>query len=236
MNTEIHNNQIQVIVRPHAEVPLPAQTPQATASTPAVSAATAPTPREAIPSPLRQRKMRADSFAAQLTMDQRLTLCRWFSEEPITAHIQKKIAAPPPEGFGLNVHHQTLERLRTRFKNLQLEDWIEKAMDAACDVLHSESAADVAPLRETLLLILYSRAMSYARKDFLPGDMDRFVSAIARLEKVKALTTRAPGSRDSIPTGRIKVDLNIQHAQVAPAPSGNPQPVLVSAAPIPQLP
>ena len=158
--------------------------------------------RDLVPPAVRRRRFRAKSFAASLDPIQRATLLRWFAEEDITcAEIARRAAAPAPNGFGIKVNITTLLRLKSMIDNAELDHWVTEAMDAASDLLHGEAAADVAPLRESLLIMLYSRALNYVRKGFLPGDMNHFIAAIARLERLRPAEIRR--------NPRLQLDLNI---------------------------
>lgn len=184
----------------------PAETPSSSSQTLA--------PSSFLPMVSRDRKFRAHSFAAKLTLDQRRTLVRWLGDpDLLLVDIQRKIAAPPPEGFGIHVHHVTVRRLRAMYENTDLEHWLSEAMDAACDILEPTNGAEIAPLRESLIYILYSQVIQKSRKLFAPREFNQCVAAIERLEKMKARAEQQQTrpSRQPAPQGHLRVDLKIHH-------------------------
>jgi hypothetical protein len=191
--------------------------------------------KDIIPAAVRHRQFRAHSFAAKLTSEQLAQLFGWF-EDFSFSEIRKKVAEPPPVGFGLDVNITTLVRLKRVQDNLPIINAIETAMDTASDVLtHDERVADVVSLRETLSLLLYSKAIRYASDRFLPGDMDRYLSAITKLEKLRSSRESRSPSAD-----RVRVDLMVNKLTPMSGSAGNTEqagsPVQVSGASVRTLP
>jgi hypothetical protein len=186
--------------------PTTAQTPALIKPAPSQRPSRPITLKDLIPAAVRDRKFRAHSFGASLTREQRVLLFEWLGEDSLS-EVQAKVAAPAPEGFGLHVHRTTLQRLRNSVENVELSEAVVDAMDSACDVLDPEVVADAAPLRETLSLLLYSRAIRTAQ-DADAVDLNRVITAIAKLEKLKP---SAPSRPQSI--ARLKVDLTVANAQ-----------------------
>ena len=175
--------------------------------------------RQLIPTSLRTRKFRVDSFAAKLTKQQLATVISWLQEHSIES-VRARVAAAPPEGFGIDVHSSALKRLRNAISNTELNFWIENAMDAAFDILDADTSVDTAPMRESLSLLLHSRIMTYTREQTDPVSIDRLLSALTRLEKLKTHIAQRPhltsGPREK--TTRHKVDVQITTNPGTPTP------------------
>jgi hypothetical protein len=103
--------------------------------------------------------------------------------------IRQKIAAPPPQGFGIQACATTLCRLRALAKNSQPIAWFSDAMETAQDMIESPDVADVAPLREALSLMLYSRAVYAAKQQATSEQLDKLLSVITKIEKLKSRTS-----------------------------------------------
>jgi hypothetical protein len=163
-----------------------------------------------IPKSAWERRFRADSFASQLTPQQVTTLCEWFNTLSVP-QVQARIAAAPPEGFGKSVQQTTLYRLK---KSLQADapHWLANSLDTAVDLLASEEAGAIAPLREALSVMLYSRAMACCENQADIPTIDRLLSAITKLEKLKSPPApRSSSPRVSPPPSRHQVELSIVH-------------------------
>jgi hypothetical protein len=166
--------------------------------------------RQLIPTSLRKRKFRADSFVAQLTKQQLATVIAWLQQHPV-AEVQTKVAAAPPVGFGIHAATSALYRLRNMISNTELNHWIENAMDATCDILEADTSVNTAPMREALSLLLHSRVMTYLREQADPVSIDRLLSALTRLEKLKTHIAQRPNliNAPREKTTRHQVDLRI---------------------------
>jgi hypothetical protein len=173
--------------------------------------------RQLVPTSLRKRKFRADSFAAKLTKQQLATVISWLQEYSIES-VRTRVAAAAPEGFGLQVHSSALKRLRNSIKNTELNFWIENAMDAAFDILDADTSVDTAPLREALSLLLHSRIMTYVREQTDPVSIDRLLSALTRLEKLKTHIAQRPHLATGEKTTRHKVEVQITTNPGTPTP------------------
>jgi hypothetical protein len=161
-----------------------------------------------IPQSAWERRFRADSFASKLSRDQMRTLHEWFNTLAIP-QIQKRVAAPPPEGFGLSVQETTLFRLK---KALQADApyWLADSLDTCVDLLASEESAAVAPLREALSVMLYSRAIACCENQADIASIDRLLSAITKIEKLKAPASRSSNPRaPALAPSRHQVELSI---------------------------
>jgi len=168
------------------ELPVPS------ASTPAASVPSTELAKKLLPPSVRDRKFRALSFGSKLNPVQLSTLAVWLSKDSIE-RVRQKVAAPPPQGFGMQVCGTTLRRIKKLVDNsVCTTTWVSDAMDTACDLLDAEDAAEVTPLREALGLLLYSRAVRFAEEQAPVEQIDKLLSAITKLEKLKAAATSAP--------------------------------------------
>ena len=67
------------------------------------------------------RKVRSESVLAQLSEEQQETLYDWLLGASYQ-EVQVRLAAPPPEGFGVKTHYTSLRRF---FKRRNQEAWRE---------------------------------------------------------------------------------------------------------------
>lgn len=166
-------------------------------------------PLPPFPPSILKRKFRALSFGAQLTETQRAVLSSWLTNEEYSVEdIRKKVAAPPPDGFGMEVNSTTLFRLRKLADNTRAATWISDAMDTACDILENEDVGENAPIHQALTSLLYSRALHAAQKQAMPETIDKIVTTIAKLEKLKNCSSRASRPSRALTT-RHHVELSI---------------------------
>jgi hypothetical protein len=90
---------------------------------------------------------------AQLTEEQRVLVMNWLQDRELPVlQVRDRIAAPAPEGFGINVNANTLYRLQNLVKNVDLNHRIARMMDATCDILDSDTSIDPTPVREAISL------------------------------------------------------------------------------------
>jgi hypothetical protein len=218
--TTSQRNENSHILPSAAEAP---QTPSACVpATVAISRPLDPEPETPIPSrvpnlpqSILRRKFRALSFAARLTDVQRMMLSTWLCNEDYSIEdIRKKVAAPSPDGFGMDVQPTTLRRLRKFSDNTRVTGWISDAMDTACDILEDEDAGENAPIHQALTAMLYSRALQAAQKQDLPETIDKLVTTIAKMEKLKRPAQCEKQSRPA--TTRHRVELSIVPANPSP--------------------
>jgi predicted nucleic acid-binding Zn-ribbon protein len=186
--------------------------------------------RDLIPDAVRERQFRAHSFAASLTPDQRALLFQWLHDYSYSQVIAR-VAAPAPQGFGLRVSQNTLVRLKHMLNNVEVTKRVASAMDAACDLADSGLPTNIDFLRETLIVQLYSRAVSQAGTGSPCSDINQILSAIAKIEKIKA---HKPGRAAS--TRRLKIDLAVSRSDATPStPQPQPLPPTAPASPIPLI-
>jgi hypothetical protein len=193
---------------PHlAEVPAPASPPVSLPSSTVRALAL-------LPPCIRDRKLRAFSFASKLSPVQNATLSAWLLDDKMSIEdIRRKVAAPPPEGFGMETHRNTLRRLRKTLENMNVNTAVSDAMDTAYDILTEEDTSQTAPLLEALSVMLCSRAVLAAKQPVQPGIIDKLVTTLAKVQKLKthhSLEAR-PRSADT----RHRVELSIVPANPA---------------------
>ena len=164
-----------------------------------------------LPRAIIDRKFRLRSFGSQLNAVQRSMLTAWLCSDDSIDQICAKVAAPPPNGFGMKVCPTTICRMRDLVENTHVVVRVAHAMDCASDLLESGEAGDVAPLREALSLILYSRAINAAKNQAAPEVLDKLLSSISKVEKLKpAVPLRSSG--ELRPATIHKVELSITSA------------------------
>lgn len=179
--------------------------------------------RSLLPRSMRHRKFRAGSFAASLNDEQRARVTAWLLGDLSVEQIRAKIALPPPKGFGLQVSATTLDRLRAITKNINACQWVNDAMETAEDLLDSDAAAALSPLRESLALMLYSRALRAAEQQADSAELERLVSTIAKLEK-----TRSHAVHDASARVGTRVPVTRHHVELTVSPA-NPKNVTITA-------
>ncbi len=146
---------------------------------------------------------------SKLTETQHSMLTAWLlNKEYSIEDIRKKVEAPAPQGFGLPVQRNTLRRLRARFDNANCNAAISDSLDLACDILEPEDAAETAPLLQSLIVMLYSRALFAMKMQAEPSAIDKLVSTIARLERLKSRSHRESRERSPLTT-RHHVELSV---------------------------
>jgi hypothetical protein len=158
---------------------------------------------------------------------QRSMLSIWLSGDDSIETVRKRIAAPPPEGFGMNACATTLRRLKHLFENTRVTTSVSDAMDTACDLLDSRDAGDVAPLREALSLMLYSRAVEAAQQGANPEILDKLLGVITKIEKLKTPPARPRPRSEPPPPAATRHYVELSAATVPP------KIVQVTATPIP---
>jgi hypothetical protein len=165
-----------------------------------------------VPHSALDRQFRASSFASKLNEVQRSTLSLWLVNDDLSVEdIRKKVAAPPPAGLGMEVQPTTLRRLRVMAKNSEVGGWFTASVDTACDLLVDPDTAEVAPLREALRLMLYSRAVYATKNQAAPSDIDKLVTTIAKVEKLAAHSQPATPRISANPiTTRHHVELTVR--------------------------
>src|SRR5262245_9021772 len=130
-----HNNPALPVPIP-MEKPVPARShnPPTPPAVP-VEPSSLHTARNLLPQAIRDRKFQALSFGSKLNTVQRSMLSAWLCSKMSIEEVRQKVAAPPPEGFGMEVCATTLRRLRELAENLNVTTRVSNAMDTACDML-----------------------------------------------------------------------------------------------------
>jgi hypothetical protein len=165
-----------------------------------------------VPRTVRERKFRAHSFVAKLTSVQQGTLILWVKALS-TREIVEKVAAAPPQGFGLKVCATTIDRLRVLFRNVAPMTLASEALDTAADLLESHQTAAIPALHQALHVMLYSTALNHATHSAEPKIVDQTLAALIRLEKLRILTgPPTPHQNSSPPANRHHIQLTISPA------------------------
>ena len=87
------------------------------------------------------KKPRSDSFAERISPEQRAQLIDWLSDHGY-AETRELIAAPPPDGFGLEIGTATLSRFyKVNFEEIEKVRQ-EKITDRSIDHLNHEVRED----------------------------------------------------------------------------------------------
>lgn len=165
-----------------------------------------------------ERRFRSKSFAAGLTSVQFALLWAWLEDKNLSIdQVREKIAAPPPEGFGLKVHANTLYRLKLQLRNFHLHRRVQESLDTAADVLLDQPDTSVAPVRQALISVLYSRAMDIAATNGDTKLLGQVLSAIQKLEKLRPVRfSPQPQRAIDPPVTRHRVELSILQQPAAP--------------------
>jgi hypothetical protein len=151
----------------------------------------------------------------------------WFIDEKLTIDsIRKKVAAPPPGGFSLEVQPTTLRRRRAVVRNSAYSGWFSESMDTGCDLHDNPDTAQAAPLREALTLMLYFRAIAAAKKQAEPSAIDKPVTTINGIER-RHLRPQEP---QAPLTTRHHVELSVVPANGSPEPA--PKIINITATPL----
>ena len=190
--------------------------------------------RALLPSSVLEHKFRSHSFAAKLDDAQLAILSAWLNSGDSLEEVRTKIATPPPEGFGLEVGATTLSRLKRFFENAEAAIRVSRSMETAADILHDPDVGQVAPLREALSLLLYSRALEAAKNEAGYVYMESMLNLLTKLERLKTSSQSRPHREPApVATTRHKVELSIVSS---PAPARSPEPpkiVNITATPFP---
>jgi hypothetical protein len=178
--------------------------------------------------PLRTRrieiKARTGSFLQKLTRGQQDQLFRWLGEYSVPK-VAELIAQPPPAGFGFNVQHTTLRRIRSMIVTMKAEDDFENSAHAADSLseIIDANRIDFAPVIADLLL---QKTFDLTRNTSTSAsDLKEVVASFVKLRELelKARRLEIESSRARIGAGpkHHHVDLNI-----IPPVRPSPQPAI----------
>lgn len=215
MKNEISQNQNYVTIVTDNPAPLPATAPQP--ATPDSTPGAAPS----FDAQSLRRKLRASSFFHKLSDTQQRTLLEWLEEISDLAEIQKRIAAPPPDGFGLDVQYTTLKRLRSLDRSLQFTEANEEILDTIHDMETSSDFSQSTRIQKAIHQMLLQKAFEIAETEPDSPSLPRLLACIEKLstldlKREKLLLARRSHSSHSSPSiSRHHVELTIAPASPA---------------------
>lgn len=184
---------------------------------------------ESAPPSLRARrieiKARCGSFLRKLSRPQRDQLFLWLTQYSVPK-VANLVAQPPPAGFGLQVQHTTLRRIRATMATSVAEDNYENsalAADTLAEII-DQNRVDFAPVIGNLLL---QKTFDLARGDSASSaDLKEIIASFVKLQELELKTRRL--QIESSRAHRVggpqthKVDLNIIPPARPPTPVSPP--------------
>jgi|SRR5688572_10803744 len=127
-----------------------------------------------------KRKQRASAFFSQLTPEQQVTLCEWFSKLSVP-EIRKRIAAPAPEGWALQISETVLRRTRALFFSGASNAATEEMLDTLNDMQPFTDLTNLYGVRHGLAHSLHLEAMHLVQRDPKSKDLKTVLANIQRL-------------------------------------------------------
>ena len=127
-----------------------------------------------------KRKQRATAFFSQLTPEQQVTLCEWFSKLSVP-EIRKRIAAPVPEGWALQISETVLRRTRAIFFSAASNAATEEMLDTLHDMQSFTDLTNLYGVRQGLAHSLHLEAMQIIQRDPKSKDLKTVLANIQRL-------------------------------------------------------
>ncbi len=127
-----------------------------------------------------KRKQRATAFFNQLTPEQQVTLCDWFGKLSVP-EIRKRIAAPAPEGWALQIGETVLRRTRALFFSGASNAATEEMLDTLHDMLPFTDLTNLNGVRQGLAQSLHLEAMHIVQRDPKSKDLKTVLANIQRL-------------------------------------------------------
>jgi hypothetical protein len=168
-----------------------------------------------------ERKRRAKSLVEQLTPQQFTTLLGWFDHLTLDQAVAR-VAAPPPEGFGIKTHRTTLQRLRSTDRALPTIAAAREILDTINDLEEHHATRELDRIQKSISVMLHQHAFELARiqpdSDILP----RTIQAITRLAGLEHKRQQILLQREKLrlhTTRHHRVDLNIMPPVAATPPA-----------------
>lgn len=152
--------------------------------------------RALLPAHIRERRRRSDAFISKLTTDQRRQLIQWFLHLPVL-QVVARIAAPPPQGFGIEVSEPTVRRAKNLYCSGAQREAVFEALDVAHDLFEHRDPVAFPPMREALAAMLYARAVNQLQQGEPIEEVNKTLTGLSRVERLprpQPGTPRAPGS------------------------------------------
>jgi hypothetical protein len=188
---------------------------------------TAAPPPAAPPLPVRrvEIKARAKSFLRRLSPDQVKEFWEWLLKNSIS-EVRRRVAAPPPLGFGMIVHETTLRRIKAMAFAFEADEQLAtNAMTADClRETIDDHRVDFASVTAELLL---SKTFAFARLDQPLEALQRLTSNFVKLRELELKARRFDLQRGHPARGSAP---NRHHVELTVVPRGRP------TQPNPQLP
>jgi len=130
-----------------------------------------------------KRKQRATAFFNQLTLDQQRALCDWFQKLSVP-EIQKRIVAPVPEGWGLQIGETVLRRTRALFYAATANAATEEMLDTLTDMVPMTDLTNLAGVQRAVAAYLHKEAIHIVQRD---PKSESLKSLLANIQKLSAL-------------------------------------------------
>ena len=198
-----------------------------------------------------RRKQRADSFYNSLTDEQGDKLFNWLTTDKSIGEVHDIVIAPPPDGLGLEVSMQTLRRIRSQIRGMDVAIITEALLDTIDELEESADLTQSTRIQNTISHLLQEHAFEIART--VPGSpvMNQLITGIQKLAAIDLQRQKLQLEREKLLRQNNSGDSprrhRTQHHQVDPnivAPPQRPQPntsgetIVVSSDPSqpPQLP
>src|SRR5688572_5910472 len=131
-----------------------------------------------------RRKQRADSFFHSLTQEQQDKLLQLIQEGDDIGTVCSRIASPPPEGFGMNVHLTSLRRFRSHWSALHHIMKNQDILDTIHDMETNSDFTQRRRIQDAISQMLHEKAFELARTH--PGS-DVVTRILTGIEKLAAL-------------------------------------------------
>lgn len=144
-----------------------------------------------------KRKQRASAFFNQLTPDQQVTICEWFGKLSVP-EIQKRIAAPAPEGWALQISQTVLRRTRALLFSGANNAATEEMLDTLHDMLPFTELANLNGVRHGLAHTLHLEAMHLVQRDPKSKDLKTVLVNIQRLASLEFKRQQLELQRDKL--------------------------------------
>ena len=127
-----------------------------------------------------KRKQRALAFFNKLNATQQTTLCQWFDQLSVP-EIRKRILAPPPEGWGLEISPTVLQRTRTLYFSAANDTLAEEMHDLLKDMQPVTALTNLPGVQRGIAQFLHQAAVSLARRDPQSKGLQALLANIQRL-------------------------------------------------------
>jgi hypothetical protein len=157
------------------------------------------------------QKTRPDDILGNLPEDQQHLILDWC-EESSYREVLKKIAAPPPEGLGLNIHYTSLRRFFLKhFPERYLQERataMAQWSGAASDIEGGDFGAYWLLAKEALEKHLF---LSLQKENFDRRELTSLMRIALRMEdqRLKWMRETSDAERVIIESGRLRLDKEI---------------------------